>query len=634
MSKKSVCSFIVTFLFLVICRTNVFADTTYNLNVENGQDIATKLDNAIMEASLQAEADNCINTVKIPEGNYNIGKTIHLRSNVCIDARGAVLNYTKTKANMLMSGTTPINQSSKESGYGSIRNIKIIGGIWKGNAKCSSTIIRMSHLTNVTMKECVVVGGKCPHQMEVCAINGLTIDGCTFKDMGYKSSDDGKAEAVQFDLPVTDYVFNGVVLDGTPMKNVSVKNCKFENVPRGVGSHTMLAGCYHTNMEFVNNQFKNVTEECIVALNYKDCLIKNNEIKDCGAGILVQNMKSSLRAVYSTINNGKTKYKGKLYTDLNTIIENNTITLKKRSNSDSIFGIKTYGRELKKNTKATGKATGNVIPKGKYYCGGVTIRNNKIVTSGRGIHLMYGKDTVLEGNSIKYNGKSKKYDGIFVEQASKNIKIIDNTISNSKRYGIAIIKKSSASVITGNVVKNTAENGIHVYESTVTKAINNNTVSASKAKGINVGLKSKAGLVYGNTVKNCKDWAICVDRNAVAVVGSNTLQKNKKNVIFVIAKGTIAQTVKMSAGVSKLSVDTKGTVKWKKTKNAKGYIVQYSTDSKFKDANMITVAASKNSCKIKSLKAGNTYYVRVCSYEMLNGIKVCSKFSGGKKIVL
>ena len=70
-------------------------------------------------------------------------------------------------------------------------------------------------------------------------------------------------------------------------------------------------------------------------------------------------------------------------------------------------------------------------------------------------------------------------------------------------------------------------------------------------------------------------------------------------------------------------------VKWKKDKKASGYIIEYSTDKKFKK-NVKKNIVSKNktvSKKITKLKPGKKYYVRVCTYKNSHGKKVQGDYS-------
>ncbi len=74
------------------------------------------------------------------------------------------------------------------------------------------------------------------------------------------------------------------------------------------------------------------------------------------------------------------------------------------------------------------------------------------------------------------------------------------------------------------------------------------------------------------------------------------------------------------------------TVKWnKKTKRCNGYVLQYSTNSKFKKAKTLTVkGAKKSKARITKLKSGKKYYVRIRTFRSFNGTKLNSKWSKAK----
>ena len=102
------------------------------------------------------------------------------------------------------------------------------------------------------------------------------------------------------------------------------------------------------------------------------------------------------------------------------------------------------------------------------------------------------------------------------------------------------------------------------------------------------------------------------------------------------------KTVTLTVAPKKLNVtsvkSTKAktlTVKWKKDKTADGYIIQYSTDRKFKK-NVKTATVKKNkatSKKIAKLKAGKKYYVRACAYAETDGVKIMGAYKTVKKAV-
>ena len=77
------------------------------------------------------------------------------------------------------------------------------------------------------------------------------------------------------------------------------------------------------------------------------------------------------------------------------------------------------------------------------------------------------------------------------------------------------------------------------------------------------------------------------------------------------------------------------TVKWKKDTAASGYIIECSTDRKFrKNVKTITVKKNKTtSKKITKLKSGKKYYVRACAYAQAGGAKIKGAYTAGKKAV-
>lgn len=77
-------------------------------------------------------------------------------------------------------------------------------------------------------------------------------------------------------------------------------------------------------------------------------------------------------------------------------------------------------------------------------------------------------------------------------------------------------------------------------------------------------------------------------------------------------------------------------VTWKKAAVASGYQVVVATDSAFKK-NVEKYAVKKGSTtskKVKDLKAGKTYYVKVRAYKTINGKKIYGAYSKAKKVKL
>ena len=89
--------------------------------------------------------------------------------------------------------------------------------------------------------------------------------------------------------------------------------------------------------------------------------------------------------------------------------------------------------------------------------------------------------------------------------------------------------------------------------------------------------------------------------------------------------------------ISKLKAMAKNkiTVNWKKINNSNGYMIQYSTNIKFKNAKKIQIKNKKTISKvIKSLKRNKKYYIRIRAYRKVDGKKIYGDYSKTKNIKL
>ena len=76
------------------------------------------------------------------------------------------------------------------------------------------------------------------------------------------------------------------------------------------------------------------------------------------------------------------------------------------------------------------------------------------------------------------------------------------------------------------------------------------------------------------------------------------------------------------------------TIKWKKNTKASGYQVVYSTNKKFTGKKTVRKAKTTTSYKIKGLKKGKKYYVKVRSYKTVNGKRIYGAYSTAKKATI
>ena len=107
---------------------------------------------------------------------------------------------------------------------------------------------------------------------------------------------------------------------------------------------------------------------------------------------------------------------------------------------------------------------------------------------------------------------------------------------------------------------------------------------------------------------------------------------------YLAAEKTVTLTVKpkkLKITSAKSAKAKTLTVKWKKDMAADGYVIQCSTDRKFKKT-VKTVTVKKNktaSKKVTKLKTGKKYYVRACAYAEADGGKVMGAYGKARKAV-
>ena len=126
---------------------------------------------------------------------------------------------------------------------------------------------------------------------------------------------------------------------------------------------------------------------------------------------------------------------------------------------------------------------------------------------------------------------------------------------------------------------------------------------------------------YKNNVK--------VGTAKVTVTGKGDYKNSASATFRINPKGT--KITRLIKGKKKMKV------KWsKRTTQTTGYKIQYSLDSEFAtDVKSKTVTKAKTTYKtIKKLKSKNTYYVRICTYKTVSGVKYYSDWSEVKSVTI
>ena len=463
------------------------AEAIITLDVKNGEVIGEKLNAALLEAAAKADDKNPV-TVRVPKGTYILDRTLHIYSNTVLDATGCTIVSDETRHNFFILGTNDsyngidkYNSSEYSSGYNSVRNVTVRGGVWVGNDSNTNTPVRLAHAKNISFIGLTLKGSSMStHQVEAAGIDGFFVRGCTFRDFTPLSNMKGHFEAIQLDVPINTAIYNSSYHDGTPNKNVEIMGCNFINVSRGIGTHTMLVGAYHSNIRIIGNTFTNVQEEAIVALNYLDCTISGNQITNAGGGILFESAKfkpsdgeKKISSMHTTLFDGQQDYESDIIYDMKSTITNNVINIGYSPLCSRMIGIRIHGLELSEQYVGGDDMP---LPVTNYYISGVKVTNNKIATAGGGILVDDARNITLSGNMVIQKDVSDldesrdKYDGIYITSGCKSISISGGSVTGFTRYGILVSGESSVKGISSCNISSCGSHGIYFANSSSAKA--------------------------------------------------------------------------------------------------------------------------------------------------------------------
>lgn len=614
------------------------------IRAKNGDNITQEVQQALNLARDMA-TDSMPYKIIIPRGTYKITAPLEIYSNTQIYAVGAHIFKEHLSGGGLLRTAVPKN-GEQLKGYSGYRNIKIEGGIWDGNAdsekfgegKCNVfSSFRFAHATNVILKDLSVTNNVGSHHVEFGGIDGITVTGCTFE--GYKDGGvSGGKEAIQLDVMYSSDVFIGFpAFDDTPCINVKISNNKFINVNRGIGTHTSVNGVYFENIEITDNLFEDITQQAVLAMNWRSCNISSNCMKNVGSGIDFKSIEPGL------CNNPKS---GKVVIDSEskTVIKNNSISIRFNADMDLpyVFGIRAWG-----NTVTDSNNSKN-IAKGSYPVEGITISKNKITSYGKvdsGISGRQMNNSTISGNIIDFSQSDSNDNsrGIYLRQSNNNIieknicqqiignggngihlsasdknTIKTNTVMECTGSGISLNSYSNNNnIIGGNIIQNSV-NGISINSSNENSIKNVDEITGNGNYGISIASGSNSNTANGcNSDSNSKGQVYISKNGSGNVIDSYKTASAEKGIM-----PSVPQNVKMSR---RSSNGIK--LQWSKSKNASGYYIYRKTSNgSYKKIKTIendsTLTFTDN-----NLSANTSYSYRVTAYYKLNNNIVNSSYA-------
>lgn len=167
------------------------------------------------------------------------------------------------------------------TGYEGTHDVSWTGGIFLADERPEDAIvIVLYHCKNIIFKDIVVDGCRGYHSIECNSSKNVKIENCNFINQS-SIEEANYREAIQIDFAYDlGYPYRGEKgnpsSDGTHCKDIYITNCKFKNVPNGIGTHTVSSlEKYHENIIIKDCTFEDIQFAGIQLLGMKDVTIKN-----------------------------------------------------------------------------------------------------------------------------------------------------------------------------------------------------------------------------------------------------------------------------------------------------------------------------------------------------------------------
>ena len=654
-------------------------DFTVHYSAINGNNITSALKDAFNYIR-EHSANNKKFTVNVPAGNYNVETSLMLPSNTTVNLKGVKLTTIKT--NIFYS-------DGNYYGYNGLHDLTVNDGelTYPSGSTNEACLVRICHSKNVRFNRTKFSNNYMSHHVEVAGSYNTVFDSCVFEGQTADIKK-GSAEALQIDILDKGEHFKGMgedkYYDGTMNNYFTVSNCTFNNVVRGVGTHSSFQGKYQSNIKIVNNTFTNIRATAITCFNFINTTVTGNKISKCGQGILFYMMQND-KSIDLTV----TSHKGAINKNCNSVIANNNISVIKTKDFDDPSPIYVFGNTVN-SSKSKKVAAGN------YLVGNIKVQNNTVSTPYYGIRLFDTINSVVSGNTVNTTDSKNQRQGIIINDkcnkvtvssnkinkfkqgisiedssncvvqsntvtspsehgvmlkssngtyvrsntvnkpgktgvtssGSKNSHIISNKVVSPGSHGFSFIYKANDAELTGNTATSVGGNGLYVNDDSYISSVKSNYLSGAVKHGI--CLFGKSGTVSGNTFASNKGWGFYIAPGANAsAVYPNTYSSNKKGKGY--AEGSKYKFANLKKTSVKLSSKKKSvTVKWKKVDGATKYNVYRSTskNSGYKKVKTVKGTSFTN----KKLKKGKVYYFKVVAIKSKKGITQYSADSAVKSI--
>ncbi|MGE7778634.1 right-handed parallel beta-helix repeat-containing protein [Peribacillus sp. NPDC097264] len=467
-------------------------------SVFNVQELGAKGDRINNDTKVIQETLDLAKTSKtpikvfIPKGTYKLTNTLRIYKNTHLVLENSAVLLRSHDNTIMVNG----DAGAMYTDYNGHGNITIEGGIWDGNITNYPdpfNAIGIARGKNITIRNIEVRDIASDHAIDINASENVVIENSEF--LGFKDTTPDHSRFYSEAIQVSEHTKLGFSqygeYDGTPSKNVTIRNCYFgasgtegtSAWPVGIGNHGSVHNKFSTDIKIHDNIFKGMTFVAIRNFKWKDTSIENNTFLDGNRGIALSNPNG--KGESSKTSNGIQT--GLPQSGSHTLISKNIFENTRRENiygegwpshsniakiefviiSDNVF-----------NHQLGGNQRPNIYLK---WVDDVYISNNRISNSYLGIYLGFASNVTINENTLE----NIATDGLLVDEPDKNyqhkgytnnIEVTQNNLSNFGRMGLLVQYTKGFTIKENKITTSPEKNSIYVDDLSINGEISKNTI--------------------------------------------------------------------------------------------------------------------------------------------------------------
>jgi hypothetical protein len=248
-------------------------------------------DTKAIQSALNIAKSNGKLRLYIPEGVYNT-TSLRLYKNSYISLHpNAVIKRIGNGGKVFINGN--VGDTEYTNGFNGEGNLHFYGGTIDLNTMDApiardkgTTAFDLGHSANISFRNLTIINGQNGHYFQLSSCRDVLFDECWFGDVRYTNKVYKNFELIQIEVAtkLSFPTFGGY--DGTASRDITIQNCHFENIIRGVGTHSYVKDkdgvtplyLNGENIRITNNTFKNSISYVGSFIAFEGVVFENNRI--------------------------------------------------------------------------------------------------------------------------------------------------------------------------------------------------------------------------------------------------------------------------------------------------------------------------------------------------------------------